>query len=53
LRYAYLRSIDDARFARFRQNPQAFAREALVLPEQPVPSAQLEAAGSRMFGEFF
>lgn len=41
------------RFERFRQNLQAFAREAQILRTQRLPSPELDRATDRLFDEFF
>jgi hypothetical protein len=45
--------IDDARFARLRQNLRSFADEVRVLRRQSLPSAQLDQNTARLFGEYF
>ena len=45
--------VDAERFERFRRNLRAFAREAEVLRTQAYPSAELDEATDRLFGEFF
>jgi len=45
--------VNEARFERFRANIRAFAREAQVLRTQALPSAELDQATDRLFGEFF
>jgi hypothetical protein len=45
--------LSQERFERFRGNAATFARHALVLHSQTVPSPELDAISSKLFDEFF